>query len=109
MASTITSGVNRMRSAITPICANLSKQLKNISMIVLVVLIIATILFLGAYGIIYQNAHDSNITPESKTKREKTAQTLASFGVIAVILGTALNGWISSIAAKQVNQCLKDS
>lgn len=102
------SGVGgRIRSAITPECANLSKGVKVSSLIAIVVVLIAFVLLGSALIYNYtKKIPEGSEAANADKKKKRIIGGLAIASVIALGISLVVDIWQYVIASKAVNQCL---
>lgn len=104
------SGLNRVRTLLTPECVNLSKTMMKISTIALVCCVLMLVFIAIAYAIQHMKSKNSEtLTTEDKTKKERMAQIAASLSVVFMVIVSGFCVWNRYIAGKQVAHCLSNS
>lgn len=97
----------RVRSAITPECSSLSRSIKYVSLISMIIVLVALVILVS--GIIYNymkkvpNGADAAAV-EDKKKKVVGSVTITAAVVVALSLITSI--WEYAVVSKTANQCL---
>lgn len=107
---TINTGLNRVRSLLTPECVNLSKNIVKISTVALLCCALMLVFIGIAYAIQHIKTKSAEtLSTEDKSKKERYAQIAASLSIVFMVVVSGFCTWNRYIAGKQVAHCLNNS